>query len=111
MLDPRDEMSMAEQLRQRSTVLGLHTQTAVWAAGDCLGEAGGPQTKAGGLWSAGHAVPARHKRTFSITQDADTLGVARRGGQDHEPSGACSMTMRVSSTREAMLSLRKAWRR
>jgi hypothetical protein len=29
----------------------------------------------------------------------------------HEPSAACSMTMRVSSTREAMLSLRKAWRR
>src|SRR4029077_5676478 len=32
------------------------------------------------------------------------------GGGCYGPPAACSMTMRVSSTREAMLSLGKAWR-
>ena len=39
------------------------------------------------------------------------VNVAKHSGQAQEPSAARSMTMRVSSTREAMLSLRKAWRR
>jgi hypothetical protein len=37
-----------------------------------------------------------------------SAGAVAVGERTNEPSAACSMTMRVSSTREAMLSLRKA---
>jgi hypothetical protein len=40
-----------------------------------------------------------------------SAGAVAAGERTNEPSAACSMTMRVSSTRDAMLSLRKAWRR
>ena len=62
----------------------------------------------------GRRDPAAH-RQISYPRRSRSAGPRQarplEAMRTHEPSAACSMTMRVSSTREAMLSLRKAWRR